>query len=72
MGVLRRLNGRGDTETHWEEGDVASLLEARSVLADHNHRGGLAYEVDGEEAVVVRKFNPSAKEIILAPRLMGG
>jgi len=74
MGVLRKLDRYGDTETRWDPADGKQLGAARSLFEEHIKMGGLAYEVDQprEPAEVIRKFNPRAKEIILAPRMVGG
>jgi hypothetical protein len=74
MGVLRKLDRNGDTETRWDPADDGQLGAARLVFYQHLKAGGLAFEVDAprEPAEVVRTFNPRAKEIILAPRMVGG
>ncbi|HKD45109.1 MAG TPA: hypothetical protein VKD24_05585 [Candidatus Angelobacter sp.] len=74
MGVLRRLDRRGDTETAWDEKDRASLTKALRLFEEHIKLGGMAYEIEKprEPAEVIRHFNPLAKEIILAPRMVGG
>ena len=73
--VMRTLNHHGDSETHWEPNDKDSLRKARNQFALHLEEGGMAFEVPmdpREPAEVIRKFNPDAQEIILAPRLVGG
>jgi hypothetical protein len=72
MGILRRLNEQGDTEMSWEPGEEWG---AKLVFDAHIKAGGLAFDVPAdprEPAEVIRRFNPEAKEIILAPRMVGG
>ena len=73
--VMRRLDDHGDTETRWEPDDKESLRKARNQFALHMEEGGMAFSVPTdprEPAEVIRKFDPEATEIILAPRLVGG
>lgn len=72
MGILRRLNHNGDTEYPWNDEDAEG---AKFIFDEHIKQGGLAFDVPNnprEPAEVIRRFNPDAKEIILAPRMVGG
>jgi hypothetical protein len=73
--VMRKLNRYGDTETHWDPADKESVRHARLLFDNHVAYGGLAFEVPADArqpAEVVRRFSPSAEEIVLAPRMVGG
>lgn len=75
MGIMRKLNHYGDTETRWEPSDKQGTKIARALFDAHLTGGGMAFDVPSdprEPAEVIRKFNPDAKEIVLAPRLVGG
>jgi len=74
MGVIRKLDRRGDTETAWDEKDGPSLVKALRLFEEHIKLGGMAYAIENprDPAEVIRHFNPLAKEIILAPRMVGG
>jgi hypothetical protein len=73
---MRKLNQYGDTEIQWTPTDKESLRRARLVFDNHvTVERGMAFEVladPREPAEVIRKFNPAAKEIVLAPRMVGG
>lgn len=75
MGVLRRLDHNGDTETTWNPQDEDNTGVAKFIFNQHIRAGGLAFEVPAdprEPAEVIRRFRPEAREIILAPRMVGG
>ena len=74
--VMRRLNHQGDSEINWEPDDSRTLAFAKAIFETHVHKdGGMAYLVPSDprqESEIIRKFDPNAEEIILAPRLVGG
>lgn len=75
MGVLRRLNSHGDTEYPWNDKSAVSTEGAKFIFDEHIKNGGMAFDVPAdprEPSEVIRRFNPKAKEIILAPRMVGG
>jgi hypothetical protein len=73
---MRKLNEFGDTEIQWEPTDKSMVRKAKAIFDDHVVVGrGMAFEVPAdprEPAEVIRKFNPAAREIVLAPRMVGG
>ena len=72
MGILRRLDHNGDTEYPWDERSA----EGAGFIFDHHIKsGGMAFLIPDdprEPAEVIRKFRPEAREIVLAPRMVGG
>lgn len=74
MGVLRRLNSHGDTEYGWDDSKVQTEA-AKFIFDEHIKNGGMAFDVPSdprEPAEIIRRFRPDAREIILAPRMVGG
>jgi adenylate kinase len=72
---MRKLNRFGDTEIQWNPAEKETVRRARLVFDQHvTVERGMAFEVGDprEPAEVIRKFNPEAQEIVLAPRMVGG
>jgi hypothetical protein len=74
MGRLRVLDKGGDKEIPWTPGDREQLDDARCVFETLLRAGYQAYslEADGRTGEVLRRFQPAAHEIVLAPRFVGG
>ena len=74
MGRLRVLDKGGDREIPWDPEDREQLADARFVFETLVRAGYQAYrlEEDGRTGEFVRRFQPEAYEIVLAPRFQGG
>jgi hypothetical protein len=74
MGLLRVLNKGGDKEIPWTPEDREQLDDARFVFETLVREGYQAYslEENGRTGEFLRRFQPEAYEIVLAPRFQGG
>ena len=74
MGRLRIMGKGGDKEIPWTPGDREQLDDARFVFETLLREGYQAYSLaeDGRSGEVLRRFQPEAHEIVLAPRFVGG
>ncbi len=81
MSVLRVLSWRGDSSVEWdarlaEQGDpeaAAAIREAERIFREVRSRGATAFVVeDNDVARRIEQFDPSAKQIVLVPRMAGG
>ncbi|MGO8950709.1 MAG: hypothetical protein ACLQUY_24260 [Ktedonobacterales bacterium] len=81
MGILRVLSRRGDDRVTWQALQVetedlearAAVLEAERIFRLQQKRGATAFRVEkGQAPVRVDKFDPTAQEIIMVPRVVGG
>jgi hypothetical protein len=81
MSVLRILSHLGDSAISWDaeraatgdEEAQAAIQEAERIFAAERARGAAAFRtVPGRPAERIERFDPSAEEIILVPRVAGG
>lgn len=73
MGTMRQMDKSGDTKIQWTLGNKDEEDNARRSFDDLRAKGFLAYEVVANgKGEVVKKFDPKAEKIILAPRMAGG
>lgn len=81
MGMLRVLSRRGDDKVAWDieqvaVGDldaVAAVKEAERIFADERSRGATAFRVaPGEPTTRIERFDPTAEQIVMVPRVVGG
>ena len=81
MGMLRVMSRRGDDVAVWdvqqvELGDpeaLAAVHEAERIFAEQRDRGATAIKVTpGERPVRIDRFDPSAQQIVMIPRVVGG
>lgn len=81
MGMLRVMSRRGDDRIIWdskklETNDpeaVAAIREAERIFHEERMRGATAFKVvPGKEAERIEKFDRTAEQIILVPRVVGG
>jgi hypothetical protein len=74
MGRLRVMGKGGDKEIPWDPTDREQLDDARFVFETLVREGYQAYslEANGRTGELVRRFQPEAHEIVLAPRFRGG
>jgi len=81
MSALRVLSSAGDTTYVWDRAAVeahdaeaeAAVLEAERIFASARRGGATAFSVTGRSATVrIDKFDRTAEQIILVPRIVGG
>lgn len=73
-GTMAVLNETGDVKTVWDADNEAEVQAARKTFDELRAKGFAAYKVNrsGEKGEVIRKFDPEAEAIILAPPMVGG
>ncbi|HKS90999.1 MAG TPA: hypothetical protein VJQ83_03650 [Tepidiformaceae bacterium] len=81
MGTLQVLSRRGDDRVTWdaqrvEAGDreaLAAVREAERIFRKQRRAGATAFRVE-QERVLARmdRFDPTAEQIVMVPRLVGG
>jgi hypothetical protein len=75
MNVMSILGRMGDTEVRWNPDTGDGLQLAKRTFEEKTLRHGYLAFVEGpggEGSRLIRSFDPQAKSIILAPRLVGG
>ena len=81
MGVLRVLSHHGDDRFEWNQSAVlvgdeeaqAAINEAERIFAEQRARGSTAVRVTpGKSAERIDAFDPTAQEIVMIPRVVGG
>ncbi len=79
MGKLYVLSSRGDAKVTWPDDSAlsadaeAAIREADAMFADELRRGSAAFRLTkGEGAKRIDKFDPTADEIVIVPRMAGG
>jgi hypothetical protein len=81
MGVLRVLSKRGDDRIIWDEQKfhmndpeaIAAVREAERIFAEARARGATAFRVEtGKPTQRIDQFDPTAQQILIVPRVVGG
>ena len=81
MGMLRVMSRRGDDRIAWdiqkiETNDpeaVAAVREAERIFAEERRKGATAFKIEpGKTVERIEKFDRTAEQIILVPRVVGG
>ena len=81
MGMLRVMSRRGDDRVTWdvqrvETGDseaLAAVREAERIFREQRSAGATAFRIESERALVrIDAFDPTAEQIVMVPRLVGG
>jgi len=81
MSMLRVLSRSGDDRYFWDRGAVAvgdeeavaAVKEAERIFREQRARGATAVRVTpGRPAERMNEFDPSAEEIVMIPRVIGG
>ncbi|HTI14463.1 MAG TPA: hypothetical protein VL461_07840 [Dictyobacter sp.] len=79
--MLRVMSRRGDDRLTWDEqkiqtGDaeaIAAIEEAERIFAQERAKGATAFRIDtGKPVQRIEKFDPTAEQIVLVPRVVGG
>jgi uncharacterized protein YjiK len=81
MGMLRVMSRRGDDRVVWdlkklEVNDpeaVAAIREAERIFNEERTRGATAFKVEpGKPVERIEKFDRTAEQILIVPRVVGG
>lgn len=81
MGMLRVMSRRGDDRIAWdaqgvETNDpeaVAAVREAERIFTEERKKGATAFRVESGKTVErIDKFDRTAEQIVLVPRVVGG
>ncbi len=81
MGMLRIMSKRGDDRVTWDQRRVAvgdrdaesAVREAERIFAEQRARGATAFRVDsGKAPTRIETFDPTAEQIVMVPRVIGG
>jgi hypothetical protein len=81
VGMLRVMSRRGDDRLTWDEqkiqtGDleaIAAIREAERIFEQERAKGSTAFLVsDGKPIQRIDKFDATAEQIVLVPRVVGG
>jgi len=81
VGMLRVMSRRGDDRLTWDQqkiqsGDseaVAAVREAERIFAQERAKGATAFRVEGGKPVQrLEHFDPTAEQIVMVPRVVGG
>jgi hypothetical protein len=81
VGMLRVMSRRGDDRIIWdsqkaETSDpeaLAAVREAERIFNEERRKGATAFKVEpGKTAERIEKFDRTAEQILLVPRVVGG
>jgi hypothetical protein len=81
MGVLRIMNGSGDTSVAWDRDGLAAadpeaqaaVAEAERLFAKARSEGAVAFRINADSnATKLTEFDPDAEEILVVPAMVGG
>jgi hypothetical protein len=81
VGMLRVMSRRGDDRITWDSQKVnandseavAAIREAERIFNEERKKGATAFKVEpGQGTERIEKFDGTAEQIILVPRVVGG
>jgi hypothetical protein len=81
VGILRVMSRRGDDRIAWDAdklqtGDpeaMAAIREAERIFAQERSKGATAFRVTpGKPVERIERFDPTAEQIVMVPRVVGG
>ncbi len=81
MGMLRVMSRRGDDRITWDEqkvleGDseaIAAIREAERIFEQERTKGATAFRVEpGKPIQRIDRFDATAEQIVMVPRVVGG
>ncbi len=81
MGMLRIMSRRGDERVVWDlekvgvndPEAVAAIREAERIFNEERARGATAFKVESGKTVErIEKFDRTAEQIVMVPRVVGG
>jgi hypothetical protein len=79
--MLRVMSRRGDDRITWDSQKVetqdpeavAAVREAERIFSEERRKGATAFKVEpGNTVERIDKFDRSAEQIVLVPRVVGG
>jgi uncharacterized protein YjiK len=81
VGMLRVMSRRGDDRIMWDSNKlgindpeaVAAIREAERIFNEERMRGATAFKVEpGKPVERIEKFDHTAEQIVVVPRVVGG
>jgi hypothetical protein len=81
MSMLRVMSRRGDDKITWDQrkielGDadaIAAVREAERIFNEERTKGATAFRIDtGKPAQRIERFDQTAEQIVMVPRVVGG
>lgn len=81
MGMLRVMSRRGDDRITWDIQQVetsdpealAAVQEAERIFNEERKKGATAFKVEAGKTVErIEKFDRTAEQIVVVPRVVGG
>ena len=81
MGMLRIMSRRGDDRVTWDTNKaaahdaeaVAAVHEAERIFNQERAKGATAFRVESGKTVErLEKFDRTAEQIVIVPRVVGG
>ncbi|HEY6409566.1 MAG TPA: hypothetical protein VIY29_19070 [Ktedonobacteraceae bacterium] len=81
VGMLRVMSRRGDDRVSWDEQKVqagdpeatAAVREAERIFTQERAKGATAFRVEpGKPTQRIEQFDPTAEQIVMVPRVVGG
>ncbi len=81
MGMLRVMSRRGDDRIMWDSKKLetndpealAAIREAERIFNEERLKGATAFRVEpGKPVERIDKFDRTAEQIVLVPRVVGG
>ncbi len=81
MGMLRIMSRRGDDRIVWDAGKaqtndgeaMAAVREAERIFDQERAKGATAFKVEtGKTVERIEKFDKTAEQIVIVPRVVGG
>ncbi len=81
MGMLRVMSRHGDDRLTWDSQKaetrdpeaMAAIQEAERIFNEERKKGATAFKVEpGKPVERIERFDRSAEQIVLVPRVVGG
>lgn len=72
MATIRVLDGTGHTALDYDLKEEDAVREAERIFEDARKRGATAFRTDCSPAIKLERFDPTAEQITVVPRVAGG
>lgn len=75
MAEMAIMDRSGDSKLIWDKDNADEVENAKRTFDDLKKKGFIAYKVEGEQGdkgEIIKKFDPTAERLIMAPPLVGG